>query len=74
MNSAIRYKVKEKDMMEILVTKDLAFCQLLGEMRQRFSMTFGFFSAILASYNNHWVLKGSDKSRRLVERDRQERG
>lgn len=54
--------------------RTLALSQLLGPMRQRFSMTFGFFSAILASYNNHWVLKGSDKSRRLVEHDRQERG
>jgi hypothetical protein len=55
-----KYKVQKQSMMDILATKDKEFEAVLGTKEEvYFDHDFGFFSAILACYNNHWVLRTS---------------
>jgi len=55
-----KYEVKKQGIMEILATKAPEFEAVVGTKEDVFfDHDFGFFSAILACYNNHWVLKTS---------------
>jgi len=55
-----KYEVKKKSMMDILASKDSDFEAVVGTTEEvYYDHDFGFFSAILACYNNHWVLKTS---------------
>jgi len=55
-----KYEVKKKSMMDILASKDSDFEAVVGTNEEvYYDHDFGFFSAILACYNNHWVLKTS---------------
>ena len=46
-----KYEVQKRDMKEILASRDKEL--------EHIDHNFGFFSAILACYNNHWVLRTS---------------
>ena len=55
-----KYQLNEKNFRDVLAKKAQVFEPVIGTDEEVFfDHDFGFFSAVIASYNNHWVLRTS---------------